>query len=59
MVALDTAPAPGTDAAPETPPTEPGPSRVRVAAYALWVVVGTLLTYGVVQTATKAAALLS
>ena len=51
----------GTVMAPAAP-ARPGPARpagagVRTAALAQWVVVGSLLAYGVSQTAIKAAAL--
>lgn len=43
-----------------TPPARPsGSGAVRAAAIGLWAVVGSLLAYGVLQTAVKAAALLT
>ncbi len=48
--------APVSDASPEVAPAQPG-LAIRGMAVGLWAVVGTLLGYGILQTAIKAAAL--
>ncbi|WP_225755031.1 hypothetical protein [Actinotalea sp. Marseille-Q4924] len=45
-----------TEVRPADPPADPG-ATIRVAAIALWGVVGSLLGYGVLQTVLKASAL--
>ncbi|KGM11499.1 hypothetical protein N868_09185 [Cellulomonas carbonis T26] len=57
--------APAADATSEAAPGAPavdavgGPTALRAGALALWGVVGTLLGYGILQTAIKASALFS